>query len=55
MNFSCRDQKIVRIKVQIVKTFRFSGHRVHCPTQLNSCRKKAVIENMYMLIVAVSQ
>lgn len=55
MNFSCSDQQIVLIKVQVVKTFRFSGHRGHCLTQLNSCRKKAVLENMYMLIVAVSQ
>ena len=26
MNFSCRDEQIVLIKVQVVKTFRFSGH-----------------------------
>lgn len=26
MNFSCRDEQIVLIKVQVEKTFRFSGH-----------------------------
>ena len=54
-NFSCRDEQIVLIKVQVVKTLRFSGHSGHCLTQLNSCRKEAVIENMYMLIAVVSQ